>query len=123
MVSGFHAGKLERETLHADAALQGSPIKRAGEGDVRGGTPDRKVDGETELVHAQVSADDRGGAALAGEGAGNRAVFFHGEVGGRLVGPLGRGEGKFPFTGDVTLRRILGLLRLANFKSAAVDKN
>src|SRR6266849_8433034 len=123
MVRGFHAGKLERETLHADAALQGSAVKGAGEGDVRGGTPDGKVDGETELVHAQVSADDGGGTALAGDRAGDRAVLLHGEVRGGILGPFGRDVGKFPFSGEVAFRRVLGLLRLADFKSAAVDEN
>src|SRR5216684_8774944 len=81
-VGGFDAGEINRNPLHADAALERGSVKRAREGDVRGRTLDRDVDGEAEFVHAQVPADDRGSAALAGESAGDGAVLFHREVSG-----------------------------------------
>src|SRR5947208_8976816 len=117
---GFDAGEIQRDTLHVDGALQRRPIKRAGENDIRGRSLNWNVDGEAELIHAQIAADDRRGAALARENAGDRAVFIHGEVGRRLLGPIRRGVGELPFSGDVAFRRLLEFLRLANFKSAAV---
>src|ERR1700746_4012296 len=57
-------------------------------------------------------------------GAGNRAVFVHVEVSGGFIGTaVGPGVGKLPFAAHVAFRRIFGLVRLADFKSAAVDKN
>src|SRR5216684_6806309 len=122
-VRGFDAGEINRYTLHVDAALQGSSVKGAGEGDVRGRSLDRDVDGEAEFVHAQVPADDRGGAALAGESAGDGAVLFHGEVSGGFLGTIGCGVGKLPLAAEIAFRRILELVWFANHKSAAVDKN
>src|SRR2546429_593300 len=69
------------------------------------------------------AAASGGFAALAGHGAGDGAVPVHGEVGGGLLGTIGRGVGKVPFTGEVAFRRLLGFLRLANFKPMAVDEN
>src|SRR5437762_3361084 len=109
--------------MHADAALQGSSIKSSRESDVRGRSFERNVDGEAEFVHAQVSADERGGAALAGEAAGDRAVLVHGEVSDGFFGTIGRGVGKLPFSADVPFRRLLGLLRLANRQPVSVGKN
>src|SRR5713226_6289634 len=103
-IRGFDAGEINRNTLHADAALQGSSVKGTGEGDVRGRSLDRNVDGEAELVHAQVSADDRSGAALTGNAAGDGAVLVHRKVSGRFLGTIGRGVREFPFAADVTLR-------------------
>src|SRR5204863_1420285 len=122
-VRGLNADKVQRETLHANGPLQRRPVKRAGENDISRRSLDRNVDGKVELVHAQIAADDRRGAALARESAGDRAVFIHGEVGSRLLGTIRRGVGKSPFSGDVAFRRLLWLLRVANFESAAVYKN
>ncbi len=80
-VHGFDAGEINRYTLHADAALERGSVKGAGEGDVRGRSLDRDVDGEAEFVHAQVPADDRGGAALAGESVARSAVDSSGPSG------------------------------------------
>src|SRR2546429_9209608 len=100
--------------MHADAALQGSSIKSSRESDVRGRSFERNVDGEAEFVHAQVSADERGGAALAGEAAGDRAVLVHGEVSDGFFGPIGGGAGKLPFSADAPFRGPPGLLRPAD---------
>src|SRR5882762_10886017 len=121
---GLDARKLQRKTVHGDVAFQGSPVERPRENDVRGRSLDRNVDGEAELVLAQVSADDRGGATLAGNGAGDRSVLIHRQVRGGFIGTVvGRGVGKLPSPADVPFRRIFGLLRPADFKSAAVHKN
>src|SRR5260370_5395992 len=122
-VRGFDAGEINRYTLHVDAALQGSSVKGAGEGDVGRRSLDRNVDGEAEFVHAQVPADDRGGAALAGESAGDGAVLFHREVSGGFFGTVGRDVGKLPLAAEIAFRQILGLLRFANHTSAAIDKH
>src|SRR5205823_10374185 len=97
--------------------------KGAGKRDVRGPLIERNVDREAELVHAEVAADDRGVSAFAVDSAGDRAVLIHGELSRRFLGPFRRRVGEFPFSSDVAFRRPLGLLRFANLKSAAVDKN
>src|SRR6266480_4378426 len=74
-VRGLNAGKVQRETLHANGPLQRGPVKRAGENGVSRRSLDRNVDGKVEFVHTQIAADDRRGAALARESAGDRAVL------------------------------------------------
>ncbi len=60
---------------------------------------------------------------LARDRTGDRAVFVHAEVRGRFLGAFGRRVGELPFSGDVALGRLLGLLRLADFESMAVHKD
>src|SRR5438874_12817116 len=103
-VRGLNADKVQRETLHANGPLQRRPVKRDGENDVSRRSLDRNVDGKVEFVHAQITADDRGGAALACESAGDRAVLIHTKVRSRFLRAIRRGVGKFPFSGDVAFR-------------------
>ena len=62
-------------------------------------------------------------AAFAGEGAGQRAVRGHGQVGRGFLGPFRRVVGEFPFAREVTLGRIFRFFRFVNRVAASVDED
>src|SRR5207237_7198300 len=107
-ITGFDAGEIERHAQHGDGAFQRIAVKGAGEHDVGGALVENDVAGEAEFVGAEVAADDVGGATMAGDRAGNRAVLVHHEVGGGFFRAFRGGVGQLPFSSDVSLRRILG---------------
>src|SRR5260370_29509749 len=120
--AGGCAGEFDGEALHADRSFDGSAVESAGEEHIGRRTLDGNVDRKAELVGAEIAGDDVGVAARAGQRAGKRAVSGHYEVYGGLFGPFWRGVGEFPFAGEVTLGRILGLFRLADGEFASLDE-
>src|SRR5438445_10890714 len=103
-VRGFDAGKVQRDTLHANGPLQRCPVKRTGENDISRRSLDRNVDGKTAFVHAKITAYDRGGAALACEIAADRHVPLQTKLRSTLRRAIGRGAGKTPSSGQVAYR-------------------
>ena len=109
--------------MNTNVALQRSSIEGAAESDVGERGADGDVNEKTKFVGTEIAAENGGSTALAGERSGNGSVGRHRKVGGRFFRALRSGVGELPFSGDVTLGRILGLLRLAYFKAVAIHED
>src|SRR5579859_747061 len=67
-VPGFGSGKVDIHSLHADRSFHGGAVESTGENHVGRSAFDGQVDGEAELIGAEITAEDVGVAVGANDG-------------------------------------------------------